>query len=256
MCRLPFISISTSPPRASATAAAAEAWLCSVGDEPEARDVGAVRLGHGPDARRRPDQHRHDQLAARRLERAEQRIAVAGMRDRAAHRLERLALACSRLREHVVAPQDDLGRGDVGVGEPPARRLDHRRAPEHAALADARIAVEHRRSPVSGVLLAHGDRTPRARRRPAHCRRTRAASTRCACPGPAACARAFPRSPRSTPTASTQSSSPVGLAQRPRRETARCRPRPAPAPRSRSASAHVARSPRRPTSISSKVTLR
>ena len=30
VCRLPFISVSTSPLRASDTAAAAEAWLCSV----------------------------------------------------------------------------------------------------------------------------------------------------------------------------------------------------------------------------------
>ena len=126
------------------------------GHDADAGEVGAVRLCHRADAGGRTDQHGHDQPAAGRLERAEQRVAVAGMRHRAGDGLERLALP-EQPREHVVATQDDLGRGDVGVRDARARRLDHHRARDDAALAHAGIAVEHD-EPGVGVLLAHGHR--------------------------------------------------------------------------------------------------
>ena len=77
VCRLPFISASALPARASATAVFAAAWLCSV-DDLEAGEVDLRRFGGVADFRFRSDQHRLDQLLARRFDRADQRSFVDG----------------------------------------------------------------------------------------------------------------------------------------------------------------------------------
>ncbi len=176
------------PSRASAAAAAAEAWLCSVATM---RMPARSALFACATARMRaggPDQHRHDQPAAGRLERAEQRVAVARMRHRAGDGLERAALA-QQAREHVVAPQDDLGGGDVGVGDrgcaaPRLPRCPRRRGARRRA---HRIRTPHARS--QGASRARSPRPP-APRRPAPGPSNRAVSRRSACPDPAGAARA------------------------------------------------------------------
>ena len=74
-----------------------------------------------------PDQHRNDQSALRRLDRTQQRVAVARMDDGAGDRRQRLALL-EKLRESVVAAQDELWRRDVRIRDALGRRLHHRHA--------------------------------------------------------------------------------------------------------------------------------
>ena len=90
VCRLPFISASALPSRTSSTAFAAEPG-CMARRRLAGRDVDAVFLGHGLDARLRADQDRRDQSESRRVDRAVQRTLVARMRDGGRGRRQRLA---------------------------------------------------------------------------------------------------------------------------------------------------------------------
>ena len=77
------------------------------GDDAVGRDVDALGRRRGADLRLGPDQHRHDEPAPRRLDRAEQRVAVAGMDDGGGTG-GALSAALDQRREAVVAPEDDL----------------------------------------------------------------------------------------------------------------------------------------------------
>ncbi len=93
------------------------------GDQPVARDVDAALRGSRTHAGWRPDQHRLDQPEACRLERAEQRIGVARVHDRAADRRERTA-TLEQAREHAIEPQlDPFARGEVLGGVHASRSI-------------------------------------------------------------------------------------------------------------------------------------
>jgi hypothetical protein len=108
------------------------------GHESIGRDIDTFRIGDRAYLLLRSHQHRHDHSAFRRLERTEQRIAVAGMHDRAAHGRKSFATP-PQVREAVVAPQDDLRRRDVRIGDRFGRRGHNRRALDqrHVVLVDA-----------------------------------------------------------------------------------------------------------------------
>jgi hypothetical protein len=119
VCRLPFISDCTSPARAFATAFG----------------------GHGADLRFGAHQHRHDQAAPRRFQRAEQRVAVARVDHGAQHRRHALA-ALEQAREDIGVAQHDLGRGHVGEGDVLRRRDDGDGAGDQVDVAVGDMAVE------------------------------------------------------------------------------------------------------------------
>ena len=125
------------------------------GDDAQPGEVGALRLGDRADPRERSDQHRHDQPPLCGLERAHQRVGVAGMDHRAADRLERRATG-QQPREYVVPPQVHLRGREPGVLESLGRHLDDQRAREHAHVAATHLGLEHCLAGV-GTLFAHGD---------------------------------------------------------------------------------------------------
>ncbi len=108
VCRLPFISASTSPARASSTAFSAAAWLCSTatiryGDRstPSARATARI-FASGPTSTGTIRPRRAASM------RAAQRIAVARMHDRArdrraAPRSARRACANPSLRRRIIS---------------------------------------------------------------------------------------------------------------------------------------------------------
>ena len=158
VCRLPFIRVSTSPLRASATAAAAEAWLCSVSTRRYVGDVLAERLRPARGCGRRPHQHRHDQVALGRLERAEQRVRVARVRHGAGDRRQRLA-ALQQTHEHVVAADDELGPLEFCGNAPCARAPRPSTVPRSTTLArglDRRSRTA--RDAALGCFSQHRDR--------------------------------------------------------------------------------------------------
>ena len=81
MCRLPFIRASTSPARASSTASRGRLVAVGRRDDPVRAEVNPLGLRDRPDLVFGTDQHGVDQSAPGSLERAEQRVAVAGVDD-------------------------------------------------------------------------------------------------------------------------------------------------------------------------------
>ena len=92
-------------------------------DDAVSRDIDLLRFCCRADLRLGPDQHRHDQLAPRGLEGAEQRVAIARVNDRARDRFNTLA-ALEQVREGVVVSQNDLRRCDLVIDNALLRSLD------------------------------------------------------------------------------------------------------------------------------------
>ena len=90
VCRLPFISASAFPSRTSATALAAESWLCSeaTSGKPEISMPAAPAASRDP--RGGPDQDRRDQPQLGGLHRPGERDLVAGMCHRRGDRRQPL----------------------------------------------------------------------------------------------------------------------------------------------------------------------
>ena len=91
---------------------------------------------------------------------------------------------------------DDFRRCDVGDTRAAARRLDDRRAPQHAPVADACLAVELTTARSPGASRAPSTEAASSSPTLHLAGEFEAAAKRCACPDRAACARACPRSPR------------------------------------------------------------
>jgi len=124
-------------------------------DDAEAGDVRAVHVRHGADARGRP--HSTGTMSRRRAassapssESRSQGCATAQVTGSSGSHC-RSSRAKTSLRRRTIS-----GVAMSEYESRAARRLDHRRAPQHATLADAGVTVEHHEAG-TGVLLAHRD---------------------------------------------------------------------------------------------------
>ena len=242
VCRLPFMSISTSPVRASATAAAAEAWLCSVATmRMPVRSAlfacATVRMRAGGPTSTGTISPRRAASSAPSSESRSQGCATAQATGSSGSHC-RSSRVNTSLRRRMIS---GVAMSEYAMRVRGASTTTEPR--DDAALAHAGIAVEHH-EPGVGVLLPHGHRGREFLADPHLARIIERVSRRCACPGPAAGARAARRSPRSRPLHRRRAARPAP-GRRPRGGRARRRPRRAPAPRSPSGSAGAVRSPRR-----------
>ena len=90
-------------------------------NNPVGRKIQTRLLGHRPDARLRPHQHRRDHAGLRRFDGARQGNGIAGMYHGRGDRLQPLH-RCQQRRVAVVVTHRDLRQVDVAAG----LGLDHR----------------------------------------------------------------------------------------------------------------------------------
>ena len=120
VCRLPFISASTWPSRASLTATSAASWLCSVpiNDRPAIGRSCAAATGADPVLR--ANEHRDDQPGLGCLEGAQQAVTVNGVNHRRPDRLERLGPASQLAEQDSAVVQLNLGQHHLRAADLPA----------------------------------------------------------------------------------------------------------------------------------------